>query len=142
MANNRIEWSGLTELYSALRAMPEELTERGAQIVIENAQEAGEEVRHHYESAAVTGNLASHLKVQVFEGDRVRFGVAAVVKSSAKHAHIYENGTQIRKNKAGKNLGAMPPAHVFVPTMIRKRRQMMTELKYMLVQKGFEVSGG
>lgn len=139
MANNRLEWNGMEEFKAALRELPEELSGEGGDIVVSHAETAGDDVRAHYEAAAVTGNLAKHVRVEVLSRSA---GAEAVVKSTAKHAHIYENGTQIRKNKAGKNLGAMPPANVFVPTMIRERKAMVEDLKHLMRTKGLEVTGG
>ena len=74
-------------------------------------------------------------------GSGTHYGAALIVKSTAKHAYIFENGTQVRKNAKGANRGAMPPGRVFVPTVIRKRKQMLQELKYLLVQAGLDVRG-
>lgn len=139
--SNRLELKGLAELYTALRRLPEELRDRGGQIVHESADEAGDEIRSAYRSHEVTGNLADHVTVVHADDARSRFGTAAIVKSTAKHAYIFENGTQIRKNAKGKNLGAMPPGNIFVPTVIRHRRSMYQELKFLVTQAGLEVRG-
>lgn len=132
-------WDGMEEFKAALRELPDKLSKPGGDIVIAKAEEAAEDVRAHYAAAAVTGNLEKHVRVEVLSRDA---GAAAVVKSTAKHAYIYEHGTQIRKNKAGKYLGAMPPANVFVPTMIRARGDMVEELKDLMRDNGLEVRGG
>lgn len=141
MAGNELELRGLAELYAALRRLPEELRERGGQIVTENADEAADEIRAGYTAHKHTGNLADHVKVVKVDGASGKYGAAAIVKSTAKHAYIFENGTQVRKNAKGANRGAMPPGHVFVPIVIRKRRQMYQELQYLLVQAGLDVKG-
>lgn len=140
MSSNRMTWDGMEEFKAALRQLPEELTGEGGDIVIAHAETAGDDVRSAYAAAAGTGNLAKNVRVIVRDAGRA--GVVAEVKSTAKHAFIYENGTQIRKNKAGKNLGAMPPGNIFVPTMIRERKAMVEDLKDLMETKGLEVSGG
>ncbi len=139
MSDNRLIWEGMDEFRAALRQLPPELSQQGGDIVIEHAQTAGSDIRAAYEASAVTGNLAKHLKVEVLSRE---FGAAVVVKSTAKHAVIFENGTQIRKTKTGANRGAMPPAHVFVPTVIRERHAMVDDLKALMESKGLEVGGG
>jgi hypothetical protein len=60
------------------------------------------------------------------------FGAGAISRNRAKHAWLYDNGSQARhyttKSGATHDTGAMwgktPPTHVFVRTVIRKRRQM------------------
>jgi hypothetical protein len=138
MAGNKLAWDGMDEFKAALRKLPKELSDDGGDIVVDHATEAGSDIRAQYEASAVSGNLAAHVKVDV---QQTAAGARALVKSTAKHAVIYENGTQVRKNAAGKNLGAMPPAHVFVPTVIRARRAMTAKLIDLLERAGLEVSG-
>lgn len=139
MSDNRLTYDGLNEFVADLIQLPKELSGEGGDIVISRATEAGDDIRAEYAASAVTGNLAEHVKVTVKEKNE--FGAIAEVKSTARHAYIYENGTQIRKTKDGKNLGAMPPANIFVPTVIRKRRAMVDDLKDLMRDKGLEVSG-
>lgn len=138
MSNNRLTYDGMEEFKQALRQLPEEMSQEGGDIVIARAEEAGDDIKTAYEASAVTGDLAKKVRVKVLSRDA---GAAAVVESTARHAYIFENGTQIRKTKAGKNLGAMPPANIFVPTVIRKRRAMVDDLKGLMTSKGLEVSG-
>lgn len=139
MSDNRLLWDGMAAFSAALRALPDELSGEGGDIVVSHATTAGDDIRAHYEASAVSGNLAKHVKVEVVSRAH---GAVAVVKSTAKHGIIYENGTQIRKTKDGINRGAMPPANVFVPTVIRERRAMVEDLKDLMRTKGLEVSGG
>lgn len=139
MSDNRLVWDGMEEFKAALRQLPKELSGEGGDIVVEHAHTAGEDIRAHYEASAVSGNLAKHVKVEV---ESRAAGASAIVKSTAKHGIIYENGTQIRKTKGGLNRGAMPPAHVFIPTVIRERRAMVEDLKDLMRTKGLEVTGG
>jgi len=139
MANNRLTWDGIEAFKSALRQLPSHLSGRGGDIVVARAHEAGEEVRQGYALHEHTGNLEQHVVVEV---ESRAAGAVAIVKSTARHAYIFEIGTQIRKTKSGANRGAMPPGNVFVPTVVRKRRAMVEDLKALMTESGLEVSGG
>ena len=140
MSNNRLTWDGMEAFLAALRQLPSHLGGRGGDIVIARAHEAAEEVRQGYALHEHTGNLEQHVVVSVQH--RNRGGAQAIVKSTARHAYIFEIGTQIRKTKSGANRGAMPPGNVFIPTVIRKRRTMVDDLKALMTEAGLEVSGG
>lgn len=139
MSNNRLEWDGMEEFTAALRQLPPELSQEGGDIVVSHAETAGDDVRAAYDASAVTGRLVKGVRVEVQSREA---GALVVVKSTAKHAFIFEHGTQIRKNRHGKNLGAMPPGNIFVPTVIRERRAMVEDLKDLMRGKGLEVTGG
>jgi hypothetical protein len=63
------------------------------------------------------------------------------VKSTAKHAALFEIGTQARHTNIGANRGSMPPGKIFVPVVVRKRRAMYERLKELLVRHGAKVNG-
>lgn len=136
MSHNRIRFDGLAELKAALKALPTELRDESAAIVYANADEARNEIIAAYPKH--TGNLKNHVYVQRKPG---QFGAAAIVKNTAKHAWIFENGTQARHTDIGANRGSMPAGHVFVPAVIRRRRIMYDVLKDLLVKHGLIVSG-
>jgi hypothetical protein len=69
------------------------------------------------------------------------FGTAAVVVNKAKHAWIFESGTQARHNDIGANRGSMPPGHVFVPGVMSKRAEMYRNLGKMVEAHGLIVTG-
>ncbi|HEX7770342.1 MAG TPA: hypothetical protein VF422_09995 [Dokdonella sp.] len=119
-----------------LRRLPDNLSSEGGDMVVAQGTAAKEDIQGLYAAASVTGNLEKHVSLSVVKS---QFGVIAEVKSTARHAFIYENGTQIRKNKAGKNLGAMPPAHVFIPRMQRARRLLTEDLTGLLERAGLVV---
>jgi hypothetical protein len=73
--------------------------------------------------------------------DKGRFSAGAIVKNTAKHAWIFENGTQARHNDLGANRGSMPPGHVFIPAVIKRRRIMYQQLRALLERHGLKVSG-
>lgn len=135
----RVRWTGKEEFRADLAHLPEGLTAASDGIVQSAAQEAAAEIRQQYEAHRVTGNLAA--RVFVSRLDKGKFIAGRVVKSAAPHAWIFENGTQARHTKLGWNRGAMPPGHVFIPTVIRKRRAMQQALKALLVRFGLKVSG-
>ncbi len=136
-------WDGLEELKAALRNLPGELGDDATAIVNTAAEDAMAGVIAAYEGHVLTGDLVGH--VFLSQEARNKFGATYVVKNTAKHAWIFEEGTQARHYVTvhGKThlTGAMPPSHVFVQTMVRARRQMYANLKDLLAQKGLEVSG-
>lgn len=139
MAGNRIVFDGLAELKAALRTLPAELAQEAGEIVKANAAEAAREIRADYPSR--TGNLKNHVYVT---NEARQFGASAVVKNTAKHAWLYDNGSQARHTDIGANRGSMPAAPTgrsFVAHMIRRRRIMYQILKDLLVSKGLMVSG-
>jgi hypothetical protein len=142
LSNNRIVWSGLEELKAALRTLPAELAEEAGGIVLGAAEGAKAAIIAAY--PARTGDLRKH--VTLGKGTKVgRFGASTILKNNAKHAWIFENGSQARSYvtvRGKKHLtGRMPPGHVFVPIVIQHRRAMYERLKELLVRHGLVVSG-
>lgn len=136
MANNRLVFD-FKQIREELRKLPTELRDDGGRIVEARGNEAGREIVDKY--ATVSGNLKDGVKVTVQRAGQ--FGVQVTVRSTSPHAFIYENGTQIRRNAKGANRGAMPPKHVLVPVMVRKRRQAYEDLANLLRANGLLVSG-
>lgn len=134
-----VRWNGLDELREELRNLPEVLAQEASGIVQRAAGDAAQEIRAGYQAHRRTGNLAEHVKVE--PRGIGPFGTALVVKSTAKHAAIFEIGTQARHTKLGANRGSMPPGRVFIPAVIRRRRGMYERLKELLVRHGATVSG-
>lgn len=133
----RVTWTGLDELRADLRNLPVELTEEASGIVIDSAMSAAQDIRTAYPKR--TGNLANHVKAEATAPSR--FGVRAVVKSTARHAHLFEYGTQARHTELGVDRGSMPPGNVFIPRMVKHRRAMYERLKAMLERHGLTVRG-
>lgn len=133
----RLEWQGLEELRTALRTLPADLTGEASHIVEGSANAAAADIKAAY--PVRTGTLRNHVTVTHFE--KGRFSAGAIVKNTAKHAHLFEIGTQARHTRLGANRGAMPPGRVFVPAVMRRRRQMYQQLKALLERKGLWVSG-
>jgi hypothetical protein len=131
-----LRFDGMAELRAALKNLPEELRSEGAEIVIASGEDAAERIRAEY--PVVDGELKRGVKVTRQPSP---FGGVAVVKSTAKHAWLYENGSQTRRNAKGANRGAMPAGNVMVPIAVRVRREMVDSLIDLLKRTGFEVRG-
>ncbi len=134
-----VQWTGLDELKAALRNLPEELAGEGGDIAESEANGAAADIRQGYASHSRSGALAKGVRVTHVE--KGKFSAGAIVKSAAKHASIFENGTQARHTDIGANRGSMPPGHVFVPAVVKRRRRMHERLRDMLVRHGAIVSG-
>jgi Bacteriophage HK97-gp10, putative tail-component len=137
VSQNRLVINGLDELRQALRELPHELAAEASHIVTGAANGAAADIKAAY--PVRTGNLRDHLSVESFPASGA--GAKAVVKNTARHAVLFENGTQARHTKIGANRGAMPPGHVFVPRVIKARRRMYQELADLLRRQGLQVSG-
>jgi hypothetical protein len=144
MSQNRFVFDGLEELREELRNLPRELADEAGDIVTGNAEAAVAEVRQVYEQHVASGNLLKRLFISTSQS---AFGAGALVRNSAPHAWIFENGSQARHWAAGKGTGAMwgktaqPPTHTFIRAMMRHRKQMYEQLKALLAQKGLQVTG-
>lgn len=134
---NRIVWEGLDELRAALRALPDELAAEASGIVLAAAEAARQEIVDAYPHR--TGALWSGMAVTTTAAGR--YGAGAVVINRAKHAYIFEVGTQARHTSLGANRGSMPAGNVFIPRVIKHRRAMYEQLKALLERAGLEVSG-
>lgn len=86
-----------------------------------------------------SGKLRDHVTQETVAAGQ--YGVGIRITNTSKLASLYEDGTQARHTAIGANRGAMPPAHVFRPPMIRNRRRMYDDLKAMLVNHGLTVTG-
>ena len=146
MASNKITLDGLDELRQYLRKLPEALAEEAASIIDRRAQNAAASIRTAYKQGE-TGNLRSRVTVKVV---RSRAAVAAVVRSAAPHAALYEFGTgslnvahpgKNRQTAKGANRGSSPPHPTVIPIAQRERRAMNLELVDVVKRAGFDVTG-
>jgi hypothetical protein len=128
---------GLAELRDELRRLPEALRDEARDIILREATDAKNDIVAGY--PARTGDLKNHVTIVQTPGGR--FGAGATVRNTAKHAWLFENGTQARQTALGANRGAMAPGHAFVPPMRRHRRAMYGQLADLLRTKGLQVSG-
>ena len=94
----KLVWSGLEEFKADLRNLPAALTEDAGVIVITAAEEAANAVVAAYPER--TGNLRRGVGLK--NVDMGRFGAGAVVYNKAKHAWLYDNGTEARHWASGR----------------------------------------
>jgi hypothetical protein len=134
-----VKWNGLEELRAQLRQLPAELTGEASHIVEGAANGAAVDLRVAYGAHVRSGKLQD--KVVVTHRDRGKFSAGAIVKNLARHAWLFENGSQARHTEIGADRGSMPAGHVFIPIVMRARAVMYDQLKALLVRKGLLVSG-
>lgn len=137
-----VTWIGLKELMAELKKLPQDLTELGEVIVREAADRAAADVKAAYPVGPGNDEHdggALRKGVRVGKQRKGSFAVGYVVRSTAPHASIFENGTQTRQTKLGYNRGFMPGSNIFVPIMVRGRREMYEDLTALLEQAGLEV---
>lgn len=147
MAHNRLVFSGLEELKAELRNLPAELTDEAVQIGDETVNGVASTIRGIYSKHRVSGNLVEG--VRVLRESSGRFGMRFVVKSTAPHAWLFDNGSVARhymtihgkKHSTGRMWGRSAPTHAFVRTAMAARRVMYERLADLLRNKGFEVVG-
>lgn len=133
-----VRFDGLDQLIAELRNLPRDLAEESGGIVLD----AGTEAHDSIDYPRLSGDLADHLQLKTINAGA--FGAAVVLKNTAKHAAIYEHGSQARYTSAGAFRGQMPPAsgrQSFVAMSIRARARMYDRLRALLVRHGAIVSG-
>jgi hypothetical protein len=140
VSNNRLRFDGLQELRASLRRLPKELRDEAEEIVFGSANDAASDIKAGYEAHRRSGELADKVSVQQLKGEGTAFA-GALIQNKSKLAFIFENGTQVRHTAIGANRGAMPPGHVFVPAVIKRRREMYDKLRALLRGKGLKVTG-
>lgn len=136
----RVVLDGLSDLRAALQQLPEELAAEANEIVASHALAAQQQIQAAYPQGP-TGNLKKLVSTTVSAS---RFGGAAIVKSRAAHASLFEKGTVLRRTAKGFNRGRMPaasPAEAFIPKAIRARKAMNAGLIVLVQRAGFEVDG-
>jgi len=148
---SRIIFNGLNELRGALRNLPVDLRDDAQAIVSSHAAAAATKIRDAYPIGPSRffkklnyrypgGELK---KGVVVEGlDNSAFGTRVVVKSKAKHAWLFENGSSLRKTAAGVPRGHMPAGKVMIPIVIRERRAMLDDFVALLERAGMTVRRG
>ena len=117
----QFKWQGLLELQQQLHELPDDLREVARYIIEDTAQDAAVEIRAAYPRK--TGKLAASVVVTLRASGP--YGVVALVRNTAPHAHIFEHGTVARHTKEGWPRGIMPAGNVFVPRIMRHRRRMV-----------------
>lgn len=136
MAANELRITGLADLRAALLKLPPELVREASVIVTAQAEAAAREIASAY--PIKTGNLRNGLRVEL-GGDQV--SATARVKNTARHAYLFERGTEPRRWASGKNTGRMPAGRVFIPIAMQRRRIMLSALIDLVERAGLHVSG-
>lgn len=141
---------GLKELISELRQLPEHLTEEARVIIRAHAEAAYHDIREAYPlwygpPSYIEGRLVKpeHLRdaVEFNETRSERFTVAYQVLNISPLAQIFESGTAPRETGNFAERGSAPPGHVFIPRVIRHRRNMYHAIGDLLRRNGFIVTG-
>lgn len=128
-----VVWSGMDELRAEFKKLPETAHGEALKLAEGAANGAAVDLRAAY-PVGPTGNLRKGVVVTHFSKGKLYAG--AVVKNTAPHAWIFENGTQARHTDLGANRGAMPPGHVFIPIIIRARHRLVEQFKALLLRLG------
>lgn len=142
MSRVEFEFEGLPELLTALRRLPRDLVDEASRIMDGHGAAAEAEIRNNYQAHAHTGKLADSVERRTVALGP--WGHSIVIRAKAKHAHLFEHGTNARHHSQGRYVGIMPPAppmHQFIPAMERQRRAMYRDLRDLLTSHGLEVTG-
>jgi hypothetical protein len=140
----RVVWNGLAELREALRNLPADLTAEAGNIVEGAGNAAAADARAGYAAKMKhPGELVEG--VTVSRRDKGQFAASARVTNRSKLSHIFEHGSVARHYVSVHGVqhltGRIPPMHVFIPAMIKRRRIMYQQLKALLQRHGLKVSG-
>jgi len=137
----RFTIDGLDALRAELRKLPAELTAEAGHLIEGKAADAAVAVRAGYGAHRDSGNLQDH--VVVVKRAAGRFGVAFEVRSTARHAYIFDNGSEARhyitQNGVRHLTGKMPPRPVFIPALVHARHRMYEGLRGVLTRAGLQV---
>jgi len=133
---------GINDLRTALLAAgPEFADQRLRPLLRQHAHSLAGDVRQQYGRHNRTGNLANHIVVDEQAGNSATL-LRSRVRSTARHAYIFEYGTAVRRTNTTKaNRGVMPAANVFVPSAIRWRARLYEDARQALQRlriRGFD----
>jgi len=142
---------GVLELKAALRNLPVDLRDDAQAVVVAHGQAAANAIRDAYPTGPARffkklnyrypgGNLKKGVKVDGV--DNSQFGTRVIVRSTAKHAYLFEHGSALRRTATGALRGSMPAGKVLVPIVIRERRAMLDDLVALVERAGLTVRRG
>jgi len=144
MSDMRFVWEGLQELKDALRRLPDELGYSAAGLVRQAGYGAAADLRSSYPVSGKPKKTGGRRLAQgvTIRDDYGRFGAVVTVQSMARHAHLWEWGTQDRRT-ATRPTGAMVPsqygAPLFVPVVNRYRARLYEQQVQLLRHAGVEL---
>jgi len=153
MSSVKLEIQGLDELRQALRNLPKELTNEAAVIVQAHAEDAKRQIEAAYPIRTTGLHPTERRKSKWFPPGTMKHSISvdrshsafttrAIVKSRAPHAHLFEYGTDARKQGNGKVVGRMPvgpQAELMIPKVQRIRRRMVAALVELVRKAGLVV---
>lgn len=134
----KLTWQGMSEFRRDLRNLPEDLANEASVIILAHADDAQRQIQDAYPEGP-TGNLKSRVRREI---NRTKFTTGAIIKSAARHAHLFEFGTRKRTTDKGADRGSMPQGQEtqrMIPIAIRTRRRMVGAIITVLEKIGFEV---
>ena len=126
-----VVWTGLDEYLAELAALPSDMATDSQTVMLDSATSAANEIRALY--PVRTGRLRDGVRVVNRSRD---LRAQATVTNTSAYAAAFEYGTQSRQTAIGANRGAMPAGRVFVPVMVRRRRDAVRKVGDVLVGKG------
>ena len=128
---------GFDGFQADLTNLPTTLRDAAKAAVLDAADHAESVIYAQY--GEVTGNLRKGLGQDTPEETATSIRVR--LASTAPHAVIYEYGTEQRQTTLGYARGRMPAAKVFVPTVLRERREMVRTIVARVEAEGLTVRG-
>lgn len=136
MAKAGVRWSGFDEYLKELVNLPQVLVGEAGHLTEGTVNGLVVDVRSAYSSHVHTGNLRNRVVIAPARPRGARLFTGMVVKSTARHATIFEKGTDPRRTKRGFNRGTMPAADLFVPLAMRARRRLVDQFRQLLLRHG------
>jgi len=135
----------MEELRETLRNLPDALKHDAEEIVHGAVDAAEAEIYAAY--GQKSGNLRRGLKQEVVASNP--FGITVRLKNTAKHAWLWDNGTEARHyttetgaiHETGAMWGKTAPPHTFVRGASKWRRRMYEQLRTMLEDHGLLTRG-
>jgi len=127
----KIQIDGLAAFRTALRNLPDDLTQEAGAIVLAHAEDAKQRVQGAYPEGP-TGNLRRGVTMNK---EASNFGARAIVRSRAPHAWLFEHGVRGTAPRR-----TVPPDQEAIPIFIRVRRNMVTALIHMVQRAGLVVT--
>ena len=129
--------TGLEELKAALLKLPAEFHAEGFGYVKTATDGSAADLRAAYSAVQKSGKLARGVTTE-YPSTTVAVGR---VRSRAKHSHLYEYGTQVRRTAQGWNRGAGPAHPTAIPIFRRRRDTLRGQLIAMVRRAGLTVTG-
>jgi hypothetical protein len=139
MPRAMVVWDGLTEYRALLAKMPQDVAGEAGKMIEGKANSVAHDIKAAY--PVRTGKLRD--KVQVIHQETSgRLKPSATIKNTDRKARWFELGTKARHNSIGANRGSMPPGRVFIPRILKGRRELIQQFKELLMRYGAKQVAG